>query len=77
MCSVVFCKSCVVLFRFTIALSVLRFMDSGFTIDIFKLFFEKRVIGVIVINVRKYVFFMSLANHKFTNLGLIAMRHMH
>jgi hypothetical protein len=39
-------------------------MDSGFTIDIFKLFFEKRVIAVIVINVRKYVFFMavSLAN---------------
>jgi hypothetical protein len=43
-------------------------MDSGFIIDIFKLFFENRVIGVIVINVRKYVFFMavSLANHKFT-----------
>jgi len=54
-------------------------MDSGFTIGIFKLFFGNRVIGVIVINVRKYVFFMavSLVNHKFTKLGLIAMRHMH
>jgi hypothetical protein len=31
-------------------------MDSGFTIDIFKLFFENRVIGVIVIN----VFFMAV-----------------
>jgi len=54
-------------------------MDSGFTIDIFKLFFEKRVIEVIASNVRKYVFCMdvSLANHKFTKPGLIEMRHLH
>jgi len=71
----------VVLFHLTVALSVLRFMDSGYTIGIFKLFSEKWVMfaGVIMSTVQKYASFMdvSLANHKFTKLGLIAMRHMH